>query len=233
MEILDGRFENILDRNETVIWSGTPNFWLWISSSVPVLGVGMIWGLFDFVFCMFGFSGFEAFSRASGSVTLSSDFDPVSLFRIMNFVFIPFILFHSFPCWGSVLYVIWLFLSYKNVGYAITDKRVVIRTGLFGIDYQIIDHDKLDNIRVNINPIENMIGVGSIIFNTGVMSSGKHPSPVEASFLGIENPYEVFRRLKEVSHDAKTDWSYPNAIRPETNPGYQTKYKQNESNENC
>ncbi|MDR1494346.1 MAG: hypothetical protein LBT05_16755 [Planctomycetaceae bacterium] len=43
-------------------------------------------------------------------------------------------------------------------------------------------------------------------------------------FSGIENPYDVFRRIKEVSVDVKTDWNYPNANRPETNPGYQTKY---------
>jgi uncharacterized membrane protein YdbT with pleckstrin-like domain len=205
MDFLDDKFRDILDRNETIIWSGTPNFWIWISSSVLALIIGMLWGIFDIVF----------------SVSWLSHASPV-----MCYIFIPFILVHSVPCWGSVLYVIWLFLSYKNVVYACTDKRIIIRSGLLGIDYRIIDHDKINNIQVNVNPIEKLFGVGTITFYGGVMS--ENALPILKRFRGIEEPYEVFRRIKEVSHDAKTDWNYPNAIRPETNPGYQTKYARDE-----
>jgi uncharacterized membrane protein YdbT with pleckstrin-like domain len=116
----------------------------------------------------------------------------------------------------------WLFLSHKNVAYAFTDKRVMIRSGLFGIDYQIIDYDKIRDIQVNINPVEKICGVGSILFNMGNVTANN--APLTKRFCGIENPYDVFRRIKEVSLDAKTDWNYPNANRPESNPGYRTKY---------
>jgi len=41
----------------------------------------------------------------------------------------------------------------------------------------------------------------------------------------IENVYEVFKQVKKVMVDIKTDYNYPNAKRPPTNPGYNTKYE--------
>jgi hypothetical protein len=40
----------------------------------------------------------------------------------------------------------------------------------------------------------------------------------------IFHPFEVFKQLKKVTVDIKTDLNFPNALRPETNPGYRTKY---------
>jgi hypothetical protein len=40
----------------------------------------------------------------------------------------------------------------------------------------------------------------------------------------IPNPYDVFKQLKKTAVDIKTDFNYPNAFRPEKNPGYNTKY---------
>ncbi|MDR0705158.1 MAG: PH domain-containing protein [Planctomycetaceae bacterium] len=207
MDFLEDEFRNVLDRNETILWTGSPNFWVWMLSAIPALGFGLVWGIFDF-----------GFSAAWLSHAPSE----------MNYFFIPFMLVHSVPCWGSVLYVFWLFLSHKNAAYAFTDKRVMIRGGLFGIDYQIIDYDKIRDIQVNVNPIEKICDVGSILFNTEEVTI--KGAPLMKRFCGIENPYDVFRRIKEVSLDTKTDWNYPNANRPETNPGYRTKYtRDNES----
>ena len=50
--------------------------------------------------------------------------------------------------------------------------------------------------------------------------------PAFDSFLGVANPYDVFKQIKEAAIDVKTDWSYPNALRPGVNPGYHTRYKQ-------
>jgi uncharacterized membrane protein YdbT with pleckstrin-like domain len=204
---LDDKFRDIVGREESILWTGTPNFWTWMLTAIPVLGFGLLWGAFDFGFTMLWFS----------SPTETNN---------MDYFFIPFMMLHSFPCWGSVLYTFWLFLSHKNVTYALTDKRVMIRSGFFGIDYQIIDHDKIRDIQVNINPFEKMCDVGSILFNTGEAIADS--APLIKRFSGIENPYDVFRRIKEVSLDAKTDWNYPNANRPENNPGYNTRYTERE-----
>ena len=40
----------------------------------------------------------------------------------------------------------------------------------------------------------------------------------------IENPYILGNQLQQIVNDIKTDIHYPNALRPEDNQGYQTKY---------
>ncbi|MDR2171729.1 MAG: PH domain-containing protein [Planctomycetaceae bacterium] len=185
-----------------MFWVGAPNFWAWMSSAVVVLPIGFLWGIFDLAFYMFWSS--MPFPSAFGYFVL------------------PFLAVHSFPCWGSVLYVLWLYLSYNNVAYTFTNKRVMMRSGLLGIDYQIIDYDKIHDIQVNVNPFEKYLNVGSILFNTGIDLRGH---VISKRFYGIENPYEIFRRIKEISLDVKADLNYPNANRPETNPGYKTKYE--------
>jgi len=44
------------------------------------------------------------------------------------------------------------------------------------------------------------------------------------ALLHVSDPYGVFKRIKQMSLDIQTDISYPNAMRPEENPGYNTKY---------
>ena len=43
--------------------------------------------------------------------------------------------------------------------------------------------------------------------------------------VAIDAPYDVDKLLKETTVDVKTDWNYPNKLRPAENPGYHTDYK--------
>jgi len=67
-----------------------------------------------------------------------------------------------------------------------------------------------------------MMGVGSIRFSTGELTS--KGTALFKTFVSVPYPYEVFKQIKTVSEDVKTDWNYPNKLRPEDNPGYETKY---------
>ncbi len=203
----ESMFNEILDQDEEIRWSGQPNFKTFMLSGVPFLIFGFIWGLFDLFFVVAAF-----FSTGMPGK--------------MGFFLIPFMAVHSFPAWGSVLYMFWLYFSHGNTAYAFTNKRVLMRSGVFGTDFQIIDYDRIRDMQVNVGPIEKMCHVGSILFNTGEVTVKGHP--LLKRFSGIENPYDVFRQLKEVSLDVKADISYPNAKRPETNPGYNTQYKPEE-----
>ncbi len=123
---------------------------------------------------------------------------------------------------ASALYMVYLFLVYGNTGYAVSSKRLMMRSGFFGIDFKAVDYDKISDIEVNVNPIENLFGVGTIqAFSGRTTEKGVR---IYDRFISIANPYEVFKQIKEVAVDVKTDWSYPNALRPEENPGYRTKY---------
>ena len=135
---------------------------------------------------------------------------------------IPFFVLHLFPFWGSIFNMFRLILVHKNTFYTITNKRVMMRSGFWGIDFNAIDYDKISDVQVTINPLENILGVGTIRISAGKVNN--KGNPLTNDFIAVKNPYEVFKQIKTVMVDVKTDWNYPNKLRPEDNPGYNTKY---------
>ncbi|MBU1125608.1 MAG: hypothetical protein KKC84_06260 [Candidatus Omnitrophica bacterium] len=67
-----------------------------------------------------------------------------------------------------------------------------------------------------------MWGVGTVRISAGKVT--RNGSSLTDDFIAVEKPYEVFKKLKTVMVDIKTDWNYPNKLRPDENPGYRTKY---------
>ena len=204
-ERIPPEFDAIKDNDETILWSGKPAFIPYLAQGIPFLIIGLVWGALDFFFMSSIFNG--GFGGMSGFI-------------------IPFMLLHSFPFWGSILNMFRLALVYPNVNYAITTKRVMLRSGFFGIDFKAVDFDKIQNLEVNVGPLERLLNVGSIkIFSGETMSTKNGVQSMHDTFKGIANPYGIFKQLKQVSMDIRTDIQYPNQYRPEDNPGYKTKYK--------
>lgn len=196
---LPPEFKAVKDQDEEIYWIGKPNFTAFMVTGIPFLILGLIWGSIDY----FGFI------RHMNNIPLGFA--------------IPFFTLHLIPFWGSILNMVRLFLVHDNTYYAFTNKRLMMRSGFWGTDFKALDYDRIAEIDVNVNPIENMLGVGSIMAFSGATSS--KGTRIYDYFIGVEKPYEIFKRIKEVSVDIKTDWNYPNAMRPNVNPGYQTEYK--------
>jgi hypothetical protein len=195
---LPQQFEAVKDNDETIYWTGKPAFIPFILTGIPFLIFGLLWGMFDLFFI-------------------------VNMTGEMLWFAIPFFLIHAFPFYGSILNMVRLWLVHGNTYYAITNKRLMLRSGFWGTDFKAVDYDKIADLEVNVNPIENIFGVGTIrAFSGNTTSKG---SRIFDNFIAVQNPYEVFKKIKEVSVDIKTDWNYPNAMRPDENPGYNTKYK--------
>lgn len=195
------QLKNILDNDEKISWEGKPTFIPFIASGLPFLGFGIIWVIMNYNFIQ------NTSSNPNG----------------LDITSIPFLLVQLMPLWLSILNLVRLFLVFKNTTYATTNKRILLRGGFWGIDFKSIDYDKIFDIRVVVNPIENIFGVGSIKINAGLM--GGMGTPIYDSIAAISNPYEVFKQIKTVSVNIKTDWNYPNQLRPSENPGYKTEYK--------
>lgn len=200
---LPQQFRAVKDDDENFIWVGEPSLGPFLCTGIPFLIIGLLWGSMDY----FGFI------RHMGSAKSG----PPAGFII------PFFALHLFPFWGSILNIFRLILVHKNTFYAITNKRVMMRSGFWGIDFNAIDYDKISDIQVTVNPLENILGVGSIRISAGKVSS--KGNPLTNDFIAVNNPYEVFKKIKTVMVDVKTDWSYPNKLRPGDNPGYNTKYE--------
>lgn len=199
----ENEFRDILDTNERVIWSDKPNLLVHLASGIPFLIIGILWGIMDMFFI--------------GNM-MFSDGGP-----IFGFLSI-FMLLHMIPLWLGVGNMLRLIFVYRNTFFCYTDKRVIIKTGFLGVDYKTKDFYNIGNVEVNVGPLENAFQVGTIRIDEEIVHSGKHSRRTGNRLYGIQKPYEVFKSLKEIVMDIKTDINYPNEFRPETNMGYNTKY---------
>lgn len=136
----------------------------------------------------------------------------ISLPLIMLLPFTQYILFYV-----TMFFVVVLgkYQDYRNKYYAVTDKRVMVQSGIIGRDFKIIDFDQFNTAFVNVNFLDKIFKTGSIhiIGNRSVV------------FAHINKPYDVFKSFKKTSFDVKTDIYFPNEYRPDENPGYKTKYR--------
>jgi len=95
---------------------------------------------------------------------------------------------------------------YKNRCYCYTNKRVIIRTGVFGIDYKGLDLKAIDAVNVYVSFFDKLVKK-----NTGSLKFGSKASPIidygNASggyrFTHIEKPYELYKEIKEYIDHAK------------------------------
>ena len=192
--------KDVLYEGETVLWQGKPDKFCYMWRSVgKLLPVAIIWLAFDGFFISTVF--------ATGA----------EMPQGMIWFMVGFFALHLLPVWKAVGTFVKKSLEHKNVVYAITDKRVIDRNGVVGLDFDNITYTDIANVRVDVSVLERMRKVGSVFIAT---SSG-----AALCLLSVEEPYEVYKRINKVFMDVKTDIHYPNALRPEVNPGYRTKYE--------
>lgn len=193
-------FESIKDDEEQILWADKPKFVPYAISALS-LGFGAI------IFVAIYYSMTKDIRSSNGSI---------SIFSIW-IAALPVVLF----LWSFLVKI----FSYSNTSYAFSTRRIMIRSGFLTTGIKIIDYDKISDIQVTVNLIERSFNVGTIRFFSGRTESDEGiTTKLYDRWEAIANPYDVFRELKKVTVDIKTDFNFPNALRPETNPGYQSKY---------
>ena len=105
--------------------------------------------------------------------------------------------------------------QYKNLEYAFTNKRIIIKSGIIGIDIKSLYYSEIDSFNLKVGLIDKILKVGDIYI------SSKSGAQV---LYDIENPYILTQKLQQIVVDIKTDIQFPNNLRPETNDGYNTKF---------
>lgn len=111
-----------------------------------------------------------------------------------------------------------------------TNKKVIIQTGVIGRDFKLIDYDKMQNIFVDVGIIGKIFGVGTIKIFTGEIggsnasnygeirigssrSSGLQPS--YDSLRYISEPYAVLKHLQEHLSERKENlYGGKDVVRP-------------------
>lgn len=108
------------------------------------------------------------------------------------------------------------YLMYDSTNYAISNRRIIVRMGIFSNNVYSIDFDKITDIIVRQNILEKNCGLGSILPAPGYQ--------ISRGFLAIKDHAVLSGMMKSLVVDIKTDWNYPNSKRQKKNPGYKTTY---------
>ena len=85
-----------------------------------------------------------------------------------------------------------LIKDYKNVYYAYTNKRLIVRKGIFGNNYDSLEYKDITSTSVKVGFLDRKSKTGSLVF---VNPSSHHEHPMK--FAHIQNPYQEMNEIKE------------------------------------
>ncbi len=192
--------------DESIIWRGVPKKSAFVlNSSLKMAPIALLWLAVD---------GFFIFSMiASGAIG-------EALFFI-----VPFFLIHLAPVWIWLYNIFTAAGRWKNTEYAVTNKRIILRNGLIGYEFNSIYYTDIAHVALQVGAIDRLLGVGDIHI---LLHHGGNSKNDTTAMLDLENVQEAFAIVQRTVMDIQTDIHYPNAMRPESNPGYNTRYTPNE-----
>lgn len=143
----------------------------------------------------------------------------ILIIACLSIFFIPIMMGVNFPmtswwgfgasiglyCIAVICTILFNILWAKKTVYAVTNKRILIRTGFIGVDYKSLDHTMLAALAVNVSWVDKLMRskTGSISF--GSMASPMVNNGAKFIFAYIQNPYEEYKEIKQIidKHQSK------------------------------
>ena len=198
-EMQCNRVEDILDQEESVLLRVTPDRRAYILNAVfKMMPVAILWAAFDIFFIVM--------------LVTTGIFAQLGLFSLF---LAGFFLLHLAPLWVWIAGIVRSVAEYKNIEYVFTEKRVILRSGLVGIDFKNIYYSDIEGVNLKVGIIDRICHVGDIYIQALRQSS---------VLFDVKNPYLLLAEIQRIVHDIKTDIAFPNALRPAENTGFRTKY---------
>ena len=192
--------KKLVSESEQILWQGHPNRKAFILSKIlQKMPIALIWLTIDLTFILL-MASTGAFENM-----------PVGL---LIFIIIFFAL-HLIPVWAWIGNIVTASIEHKNTEYVFTNTRIIIKSGVIGIDVKNIYYADINSVNLKVGLIDKLCKVGDIYI------SGASKAQV---LWDIDNPYEITTKLQKIVNDIKTDTYYPNELRPDLNRGYATKY---------
>lgn len=215
MSYVKTELEAMVGSNEKIFWKGKPNKACYILEGIfnPCLIFAIIWGTFDLIFLLI-------------SGKLMADPDPAQ--RPVAIGVFLFILVHMTPVWIYLVSIIATFIRYMHTEYIVTDKGVYVSSGVFSYACNMKPFAELGRVNIHRGIIDQMIGVGDVVLTSNNVGDVYNKNSKTFYGIAIEDIREykkVFNIIKKLQEDIYSDTMYPNALRPDSNPGYKTKYK--------
>lgn len=192
--------DSLLTKDEQVLLKTKPNKKAFIVSKILfMLPFALLWIFFDsfMIYMMFA----------------NDIFSQIPTFVIVFIVI--FFLLHLLPFWLWLANTLTAWAQYKNIEYVLTDKRIIVKSGLI-VDVKNIYYSEVESVNVKVGLVDNMFKVGDIYIKSKLSAT---------AIMDIDKPYVVMNQIQQIVNNIKTDMAYPNALRPKINEGYETKYQ--------
>ncbi len=141
----------------------------------------------------------------------------VRVFIMLIFMAVPIVCFYINELTKdiAIIYVIFMlilifligcvgWLKYKSYLYCITDKKVIIRSGIIGRDFRVLALESITTIDIKIGLSDKLCGnkTASLVFlnasNSTFRSSENETGYNKNAFLHIENANAVYKQVKEL-----------------------------------
>jgi len=162
----------MIEEDERVLWSGRPEFKPFILKSMGVAIVPLLFIVF--------FSSFFLYFQIPLVL-------PALIFMVLWFGILGIMLLKS---------ILYPPLLWRNLYYVITNKRILVRKGVIGIDYDILSLDYVRRAYID-------RGLWDKIYNTGtIVIEAIGVTPVR--FYSIPDPLEAHKRLLEALRESET-----------------------------
>lgn len=102
-----------------------------------------------------------------------------------------------------MLTILFLSLSYKKRVYAYTNKRILIASGIIGLDFKSLDHEMIGAIEVRVDFLDKLLKK-----DTGTLKFGSMASPLQDQrsmfvFGGVVDPYGSYQEIKKYIDSVK------------------------------
>lgn len=172
------QIESLLEKNEEILWRGKPKKSAFVVSKIlQMLPFALVWMLIDGFFIGFMISQ--------------------NIFNQLPWYFTAFIVvffaFHLIPVWIWISNIITANIQHKNIEYCFTQKRIIIKTGIF-IDIKNVYYSEINAVNVKVGFVDKITRVGDIYITS---NNGAH------ILLDLEDPYFVANELQKIVHDIK------------------------------
>ncbi len=98
-------------------------------------------------------------------------------------------------------------IYYKNNFYAYTNARILIRSGIIGIDFKSLDMRYVGALNVRVGFWDKVLKQ-----ETGTITFGSMSSPMASSkqvgynFAHVEKPYELYKEMKQIVEEVKNQY---------------------------
>lgn len=138
----------------------------------------------------------------------------------MIWFIIPFFAIHLAPVWIYIANLVRTRIGAKNIEYVFTDRRIIVRSGVIGIDFVSLMYADVVAVNCKVGITEKLFKVGDIAIQAKSSST---------LLNNIPDPYFYLSKLQQIVLDLKSDVAFPNDLRPGANHGYKTSYNPDDS----